>query len=711
MSQLNVINLGGGSSSGDATLRSKNVRTTRFVIIGAGTSGTVTLPPSSTVILDDFGGTVDAVVTVSSGSKPTQVSALTSAGQIVATSFDASGNYTFTGTPASYPVALVYRVSQQLIDFDSTGTDIWGGSEFHDVLSIADGGTGFTAVALADVIYGSGVNALSKLTINTTANRYLSNQGLSSIPAWNPITLSNGVTGALPVPNGGTGVTTTILGDVIYASAANTLSTLATNTTASRYLSNQGVSSIPAWSPIILSNGITGVLPVPNGGTGFTAATLGDIIYASGANALTKLAANTTASRYLSNQGVSSIPAWNPINLNNGVTSILGTTFGGTGATTFTKGSVIFAGTNGVYSQDNANLFWNGASHILSVTSNIGIGTTLPSNTLEVVAPVSSTVLVYNNNPTSNPYSSINLKNYRGQQGSGDPTISTYVARGTAGAEDTVVTDMLILNLTGGGSSVDGFWDTIPSVYVRGIATGNWTPGGNIPSALTFGSSANEIMRINQNGNVGIGTTGPTAQIHSTGSVRFANFGAGAATFDANGNISSVSDETLKDIQRDYSEGTKQIKSINPIVYKWKDITGLDTENEYVGWSAQNINSVLSGSAYSKAIWINSNGEKIRDQSDQEKQMGEAEAIAAALIPFQANEAALASAEATIYPDDLTKQKTVSQFLIKKKELSKTVLPNDAKKQDLLSVNDRAIVAALVNSIKELDARISLLET
>src|SRR5208337_3072804 len=58
--------------------------------------------------------------------------------------------------------------------------------------------------------------------------------------------------------------------------------------------------------------------------------------------------------------------------------------------------------------------------------------------------------------------------------------------------------------------------------------SGSWTlAGGSTPftgnATLAFGFLA-------------LGTTTPTAQLDTTGSVRFENFGAGAATFDANGN-------------------------------------------------------------------------------------------------------------------------------------------------------------------------------
>ena len=57
---------------------------------------------------------------------------------------------------------------------------------------------------------------------------------------------------------GGTGLASYNQGDLIYASAANTLAALAKNTTATRYLSNTGASNNPAWAQVDLSNGIAG---------------------------------------------------------------------------------------------------------------------------------------------------------------------------------------------------------------------------------------------------------------------------------------------------------------------------------------------------------------------------------------------------------------------------------------------------------------------
>ena len=59
----------------------------------------------------------------------------------------------------------------------------------------------------------------------------------------------------------------TTAGDIIYASGANTPARLAKDTNATRSLTNTGSSNIPAWAQVVLTTGVTGVLPVANGGT------------------------------------------------------------------------------------------------------------------------------------------------------------------------------------------------------------------------------------------------------------------------------------------------------------------------------------------------------------------------------------------------------------------------------------------------------------
>lgn len=56
-------------------------------------------------------------------------------------------------------------------------------------------------VVQGDLLFGSGEDTLSKLAKDTDATRYLSNTGTDNNPAWAQVDLSNGVTGDLPVTN------------------------------------------------------------------------------------------------------------------------------------------------------------------------------------------------------------------------------------------------------------------------------------------------------------------------------------------------------------------------------------------------------------------------------------------------------------------------------------------------------------------------------
>ena len=62
----------------------------------------------------------------------------------------------------------------------------------------------------------------------------------------------------------------TTAGDIIYASASNTPARLAKDTNSTRVLTNTGTSNVPAWAQVTLTSGVTGTLPVGNGGTGIT---------------------------------------------------------------------------------------------------------------------------------------------------------------------------------------------------------------------------------------------------------------------------------------------------------------------------------------------------------------------------------------------------------------------------------------------------------
>jgi hypothetical protein len=81
--------------------------------------------------------------------------------------------------------------------------------------------------------------------------------------------------------------------------------------------------------------------------------------------------------------------------------------------------------------------------------------------------------------------------------------------------------------------------------------------------------------------------------VAASGAVAMSFYGAGTATFDASGNITSVSDERQKDIVRPFTAGLAAVRGITPILFRYKEQTGLDTENIYAGFSAQNVRDCI----------------------------------------------------------------------------------------------------------------------
>lgn len=76
--------------------------------------------------------------------------------------------------------------------------------------------------------------------------------------SYGKVSLASGVSGVLPEGNGGTNQSNYTVGDTLYASAANTLSKLAGNTTATRKFMRQtgtgAASQAPAWDTILAAD-------------------------------------------------------------------------------------------------------------------------------------------------------------------------------------------------------------------------------------------------------------------------------------------------------------------------------------------------------------------------------------------------------------------------------------------------------------------------
>lgn len=119
----------------------------------------------------------------------------------------------------------------------------------------------------------------------------------------------------LDVESGGTGLSSYTIGDILYASAATVLSKLADIATGNALISG-GVATAPSWGKIGLTTHVSGTLPVANGGTNITSYTIGDLLYASASGVLSLLA-DVAAGAYLRSGGVGVAPVWSTLLLPN----------------------------------------------------------------------------------------------------------------------------------------------------------------------------------------------------------------------------------------------------------------------------------------------------------------------------------------------------------------------------------------------------------
>lgn len=171
----------------------------------------------------------------------------------------------------------------------TSGTITMGGT-----LAAANGGTGQSFYVTGDILYATGATTLGALPDVATGNALISG-GVAVAPSWGKIGLTTHVSGTLPVSNGGTGIVSYTIGDIIYASGATTLSALADVATGNVLISG-GVGVAPAWGKVGLTTHVSGTLPVANGGTGVTTSTGTGSVVLSASPALTGAPTAPTAS-------------------------------------------------------------------------------------------------------------------------------------------------------------------------------------------------------------------------------------------------------------------------------------------------------------------------------------------------------------------------------------------------------------------------------
>lgn len=207
-------------------------------------------------------------------------------------------------------------------------------------LGVTNGGTGLATVSQGDLLYGSASNTLSALAKSATATRYLSNTGTTNNPAWAQVNVANGITGTVPVANGGTGLTSGTSGGILGYTASGTLAS-SVALTANALLLGGGAGATPTpmgslgttitvlhgnaagaptFAAVNIGTDTTGTLGVAQGGTNIASYAVGDVIYASGATTLAKLA-DVSVGSFMRSGGVTTAPVWSTTKWTNSATT------------------------------------------------------------------------------------------------------------------------------------------------------------------------------------------------------------------------------------------------------------------------------------------------------------------------------------------------------------------------------------------------------
>ncbi|MBI4209010.1 MAG: hypothetical protein HY538_04810, partial [Deltaproteobacteria bacterium] len=170
------------------------------------------------------------------------------------------------------------------------------------------------------------------------------------------------------------------------------------------------------------------------------------------------------------------------------VTGTLGVGNGGTGsATTFTQGSVVFAGASGVYSQDNSNLFWD------DTNDELGIGTASPAGMFDISKAKSGTP-----SASVGPYLSISTSTFTDNNTAASSTatgmVFNSIAVPTLAATNTSVTTTDAATLYIAGAPSAGSNQTISNAHALWVDAGGVRLDGAIGIGGTEPSAAAELF-------------------------------------------------------------------------------------------------------------------------------------------------------------------------------------------------------------------------
>ena len=198
-------------------------------------------------------------------------------------------------------------------------------------ISIATAGTDYSAgtAGLATGIFNGSADVTNIINSNFggTGNGFTKFTGPNTtektltLPNANALILTDNA--AVTAPQGGTGITSYVIGDILYANSSTSLSRLADIATGNVLLSG-GVSTAPSYGKVGLTTHISGVLPIINVGTNSSTAVNNNRIMVSSGGSIVEAAALTNGQLLIGSTGAAPVATTLSAGIGIAITNVAG---------------------------------------------------------------------------------------------------------------------------------------------------------------------------------------------------------------------------------------------------------------------------------------------------------------------------------------------------------------------------------------------------